>query len=368
MKTVSFFRIALIIAPFLFPPQWGGSGWGRLLAGNEDRSGQAGASELLINPWARSSGWAGANIAGVRGLEGMFLNVAGTAFTRKTELLFANTNYLKGSGININSFGFSQKVGESGVLGLGFMSMNFGDIDVTTTEMPEGGLGNYTISFMNIGLSYAKGFTDHIFGGMCVRAINQAIPDARAGGLALDAGIQYVAGKKENVKFGISLKNVGPKMQFSGDGLGFRIVDLNNNSSYTVNERSESFELPSQVNIGGAYDHYLGGDTANKTHRLTFAGAFVSNSFTKDEFRVGIEYGFKSFLMLRAGYGYEKGIGTDDDTKENYRSTAQKGLSAGFTIELPLSKEKGSTFGLDYSYRATRPFDGTHSIGIRMNL
>ncbi|MDD3744056.1 MAG: hypothetical protein PHX54_10580, partial [Lentimicrobiaceae bacterium] len=48
-------------------------------AGNKDRSGQAGASELLINPWARSSGWGGANVANVRGLEGLFNNVAGSA-------------------------------------------------------------------------------------------------------------------------------------------------------------------------------------------------------------------------------------------------------------------------------------------------
>ena len=337
-------------------------------AGNQDRSGQAGASELLINPWARSSGWAGANIAGVRGLEGQFLNVAGTAFTKKTEILFSHTNYLKGSGISINAFGFSQKVGESGVLALGLMSMNFGDIEKTTTEMPEGGLGDYTISFMNIGLSYAKGFTDHIFGGMCLRVINQAIPDARAGGIALDAGIQYVAGKENNAKFGIALKNVGPKMKFSGDGLSNPVTNTNNNESYSLDYASEEFELPSQVNIGGAYDFYLGGDTANKMHRVTPAVSFTSNSFTKDEFRFGLEYGFKSFLMLRAGYGYTKGIGNDDDTKENYRTSAQKPLSAGFTIELPLSKEKGSTFGLDYSYRATKPFDGTHSIGIRLNL
>ncbi|MBI4930646.1 MAG: PorV/PorQ family protein [Bacteroidetes bacterium] len=344
---------------------------GNVFAGNQDRSGQAGAPELLINPWARTSGWAGANIAGVRGLEGQFLNVAGTAFTKKTELLFARTNYLKGSDININAFGFSQKVGASGVLALSIAAMNFGDVEVTTTELPEGGLGTYSINFMNIGLSYAKGFTDHIFGGMCVRVINQQIPDARAGGMALDAGIQYVAGKSNNVHFGISLKNVGPKMQFTGDGLSFRTLIDNGTttgSSMTVDQRSESFELPSQVNIGGAYDYYVGGDTANKTHRVTLAGAFISNSFTKDEFRLGVEYGFKSFLMLRAGYGFEKGIGTDDDTKDNYRTTAQKGLSAGFTIELPLNKEKGSTFGLDYSYRATSPFDGTHSIGVRMNL
>ena len=160
-------------------------------------------------------------------------------------------------------------------------------------------------------------------------------------------------------------------MQFTGDGLGFRTLIDNgtvNGSSMTVTQRSESFELPSQVNIGGAYDYYVGGDTANKTHRITLAGTFTSNSFTKDEFRVGLEYGFKTFLMLRAGYGFEKGIGNEDATKESYRTTTQKGLSAGFTIELPLNKEKGSTFGLDYSYRATDPFDGTHSIGVRMNL
>src|SRR6185369_9258244 len=81
---------------------------GSVFAGNQDRAGQAGATELLINPWARSSGWGGANVAGVHGLDAQFLNVAGTAFTKKTELLFAHTNYLKGAGIGINSFGFSQ--------------------------------------------------------------------------------------------------------------------------------------------------------------------------------------------------------------------------------------------------------------------
>ena len=54
------------------------------LAGNKDRSGSAGASELLINPWARSSGWASAGMSSVKGLEATFVNVAGLAFTSKT--------------------------------------------------------------------------------------------------------------------------------------------------------------------------------------------------------------------------------------------------------------------------------------------
>ncbi|UPT67062.1 MAG: hypothetical protein M0D57_22075 [Sphingobacteriales bacterium JAD_PAG50586_3] len=60
-----------------------------MFAGNGDRAGQAGASQLLINPWARTSGWAGANTASVRGLEAMNFNVAGTAFTKKQSLFLA---------------------------------------------------------------------------------------------------------------------------------------------------------------------------------------------------------------------------------------------------------------------------------------
>ena len=110
-------------------------------AGNEQRAGQAGASELLINPWARSSGWGSCNVANVRGLEGMYNNIAGLAFIERTELIFSRTNWLMYNDNEavsyINSFGFSQKIGESGVLALGIMSMDFGDIEITTEELPD---------------------------------------------------------------------------------------------------------------------------------------------------------------------------------------------------------------------------------------
>ena len=38
-------------------------------AGNDKRRGTAGATELLINPWARSTGWGSAGVANVRGLD-----------------------------------------------------------------------------------------------------------------------------------------------------------------------------------------------------------------------------------------------------------------------------------------------------------
>lgn len=186
----AFLLTGLLILPF-----------STIKAGNKDRTGQAGASELLINPWARSSGWGGVNVACVNGLEGLFANVAGTAHTRHTELIFSHTQWLKGSEIDINTFGLTQKVGQAGVLGLGIMSMRFGDIPITTEDLPDGGIGNFSPNYMNINISYAKAFSSSIYGGINLKIISEVISDVSAQGIALDAGIQYVTGPKENIRF-----------------------------------------------------------------------------------------------------------------------------------------------------------------------
>lgn len=337
----------------------------QLVAGNPDRAGQAGATQLLINPWARSSGYGGSNVSSARGLEAMFINVAGTAFTKKTELLFSRTQWLKGTDININAFGLTQRVGETGAIGLTVMSINFGDIPITTVDQPEGGLGTFSPQFINIGVSYAKGFSDNIFGGITLKVITEKISNVSARGIALDAGIQYLAGKNDQLKFGITLKNVGPRMKYSGDGLSIKtpIPGNTQGATMTAEQRTAQFELPSLLSIGAGYDFYMKKDTAGtKTHRVTALGSFTSNSFSKDQYNIGLEYGWKNMLMVRAGYSYEKGIFNKDD-----RTTVFTGPSAGFTVEIPFGKNK-STFGLDYSYRATNPFNGTHSFGARINL
>jgi len=56
-------------------------------AGNDDRRGTAGASELLINPWARSAGWGSAGVACMRGLDAFYFNVAGLSFTDRKSVV-----------------------------------------------------------------------------------------------------------------------------------------------------------------------------------------------------------------------------------------------------------------------------------------
>lgn len=335
------------------------------MAGNKDRQGEAGASELLINPWARSSGWDGLNTACIHGVEALNLNVAGLAFTKKTELVFAHTNWLGGTGISFNTLGFSQTLGKSGgVLGLSIMSIDFGEIPITTTSAPEGGLGNFSPQFFNGALAYSKVFSNSIYGGFAVRVISESLADVGAIGVAFDAGIQYVTGPQSDptkVKFGIALRNVGAPMKYGGDGLTFRGESPGGNYSMTLEQRSKGFELPSLLNIGGSYDFKFGA-TGKPNHRLTVAANFTSHSFTQDQFGGGLEYAFKEMIMIRGGYNYQGGLSDPDK-----RVTALTGLSGGITFEMPVSSN-GAAIGIDYSYRTSNPFDGTHSIGIRMNL
>ncbi len=355
MKTLYKYLTVVLVAVIIFPlaqPSF---------AGNKDRSGQAGASELLINPWTRSSGWGSANMAKVKGLEAMWGNVAGTAFTTGTQIIFSHTQWLKGTGTTINAFGLTQKVGDAGALGLSVMSMGFGEIDITTPTSPEGGLGTFKPSLMNFAISYAKGFSNSIYGGIVIKVISESIADVNAVGVAIDAGIQYVTGANEQIAFGVALKNVGPQMKFSGDGLSLKTFLSGQETQFTMEQRSAAFEIPTQLCIGAAYDFLF-----PKEYRLTLAGNFTSNSFTKDQFALGLEFSLKDYLMLRSGYTYENGMFDNIETAEN--TNINKGLSAGISVSVPLNKEKGSYIGIDYSFRETISFNHTHSFGIILNF
>ena len=183
-------------------------------------------------------------------------------------------------------------------------------------------------------------------------------------GVSFDAGIQYVTGPQSDptkIKFGISLRNIGTPMKYGGDGLSFRGSAPQGTYQMTVEQRSQGYELPSLLNIGGAYDFKFG-NSGKKTHRLTVAANFCSHSFSQDQFGGGVEYSFKELVMLRAAYNYQGGLASSDT-----RVTALTGISAGVTFEVPL-KENGPTIGIDYSYRTSNPFGGSHALGIRLNL
>lgn len=346
------------------------------IAGNKERIGQAGASELLINPWARSAGWGSANSASANGIESFNMNISGLSGINKTELYYSNAILFNGSDISINSIALGQRVGESSVLGLGISYMSFGDIEITTNDNPDGGQGTFSPQFMNLTIAYARSFSNSIHGGGALRIITQSINDVGAQGVALDAGIRYITGEYDKVKFGISLRNVGPKMRYSGDGLSEVIT--RNDIEFTLNNRAESFEMPALLNIGASYDIYLmakpavEGEAADadelkvpSDYRLTLSGTFTSNSFRQDQMRAGVEFAYKKYIAVRGGLVYEASGFSDFGSG---RVSAYAGPCMGVSLMLPFKGKDESGVSLDYAYKFANPLGGTHMFGLRLSI
>lgn len=325
-------------------------------AGNPQRAGQAGAPELLINPWARSAGWGGVNVAGVTGVQSTFVNIAGIANTQGTEVSFTNTQWLVGAGIGINAAGFNQSVGENGVLAASFVSFDYGSWERTTVENPDGGIGSISPSTAIIGLGYAQKFTESIRGGVNLKIYTTSMVDMTVTSASVDAGVQYVTGARDQMKFGITLRNIGPSAQYEGEGQSITLVVPQGGYAQEFNERSQSFELPATLSIGGSYDFEF------SQQRLTIAAAFQSNSFEKDLYTAGVEYSFKEIAMLRAGYTFF------DNRDYAVNTTVFSGFNAGVSFDIPMSKDNDNTFQLDYSFRSTSFFSGVHSIGVSILL
>ncbi len=326
-----------------------------VMAGNPDRQGEAGASELLLNPWARSAGVHSMSTASVSGIEAMRINVAGLGRMNSGEFMVANTRLYEGSTLGMNTIGFATKVGESSAFGVTLTSMDFGDIDITTVDQPGGTGGTYSPSFFQIGLGYAYTYENKISVGMLVRGISESLPSASAFGIALDAGVQYVSGAKDNFKLGISLRNTGSSMEFGGEGLSFQTnaeADNGNPYNLTVNSRAEDFELPSMLNIGLSYDFYIG-----EENFIRAIGNFTSNAFSTDQLGVGAEFYFRDLVILRGGYKQ------DLDITEGQRNI-YTGAAAGVSFMIPTKKDSERKFIIDYAYRTTDPFNGTHSLSL----
>ncbi len=338
-------------------------------AGNPDRSGEAGAAELLMNGWGRSTGLWSMNTADVQGIESERINPAGMAFTEKTEIAAAYTLWLQGSGVGVAHFGIAQNVKDN-VIALSIQALNLGSIEKTTTAAPEGGIGTYSPAFINIGLTYARKFSNSISGGVTFRLIDEGLNNMNAVGFCIDGGLQYVTGPKDNIHFGVSLRNIGTPMKFSGDALATS-VDIVSSTTYTLQEESSvnKFELPTQLNIGAAYDFWMGVKKEVKPkvfkqdYRLTAIANFTSNAFGYDYYGVGLEWGWKEIFMLRAAWRFEKGQFSADT-----RLDAYTGLAAGASVDIPFKKGGGPRMSIDYSYRASSPFQGTHSFGLRFKL
>ncbi|OAV45569.1 PorV/PorQ family protein [Lewinella sp. 4G2] len=335
-----------------------------LFAGNPDRQGEAGAAQLLMNPWAPSAGLHSLNTSNVFGVEAMRINPAGVSRGTGTNVMVGYANYLQGTDISMQAIGVSSQLKGGGAIGFSIHSLDFGDIPITTTASPDGTGADLNLSYLNVGLTYSYTFEEAVSVGVTFRGVSEGTSDVNAFGFAIDAGVQYVTGENDEFKFGVSLRNVGSRMSYAGQGLAIATDTPNpgRDDDLTIDIRAATFEMPSILNIGASYD-LLTKNEALADHRVTVMGNFTANSFSRDQLGAGVEYAYREQFIGRLGYR------SDFETDELTESPLYNGLSAGASIRVPFSKaDRSKNISFDYAWRATRIYNGTHNIGISLAI
>ncbi len=336
-------------------------------AGNPDRQGEAGAAQLLMNPWAPSAGLHSLGTSYVTGVEAMRLNPAGVSRFAGTQVMVGYANYLQGADLSMQAIGVTSRAGERGAIGFSVMSLDFGDIGITTTDQPEGTGALLNLSFINVGLTYSHQFDNKVSVGLTLRGVSESTSDVSSFGFAIDAGVQYVTGEKDAFKFGLSLRNVGSRMTYGGQALSTEAQNPDPSADYnlTLQQRPAGFEMPSVLNIGASYDFL----TALEDHRVTVVGNFTANSFSRDEVGGGFEYAFREQFLARAGYRTNLDPGTSAEGTTADQAPLYDGISAGASVRVPFRRgDPSRSFSVDYAYRSTRIYGGTHNIGLSLSF
>jgi opacity protein-like surface antigen len=321
-----------------------------LIAGDLDRLGTTSGTQLIIPVGARSLAMGGGPIGNIAGAEAIFWNPAGIPLTGKSEVLFNYMRYI--ADIDVNYLALVFNGGSIGAFGLHIKSLSFGDIVETTEALPDGTGNTYSPTFIITGLTYSRLLTDRITAGVTGKVLYESIMETSASALALDFGVQYAF--NNNLSVGVTMKNVGSKMQYRGRNLERQYEQPSSNlisdDGYFEGIPLTS-DIPSTFSIGATYVREIGEENS-----VLLNGTFTNNNTFSDVLFGGIEYTFKNLFFLRGGYSYQA---------QNSRNSVF-GISAGAGIKYPVGS---FDFTLDYAFRQiTDYFNNSNIFTVKIGL
>ena len=315
----------------------------------DERAGTAGASFLLVPTTARTTSLGNGLTGGVRslsGVEALQSNPAALMGNSGTEALFSYNNYV--ADVGVNYFGVAQSFGTSNIA-LTVTSWDFGQLFETSAEFSDTSELTFDASAVVVGASYARAFTDRISAGVTVKAVNETIDNINGSAVAFDAGMTYTVGES-GLQFGVSLRNFGTKMSYSGNGLSQSVQFDPNGGTFPVALEADSYELPSLLNFGATYSREFAGDVT-----ASVLGNFRSNAYDQAEFAGGLELGYADLVYARGGVN----VLPEQDRNEFAL------WSVGAGVNVPVSN---SSLSVDYAYRSMGDLGETNLITAKIGF
>jgi hypothetical protein len=324
-------------------------------AGDVNRAGTAGAQELLIPVGARDLALGGSSVASTNGVEAIYWNPAGLAKTNGVETMFSHLSYFADIGVVYGAVGIN--AGDFGNLGISLKSINFGNIPVTTEDLPDGTGQTYSPIYLTTGVTYARMLSDRISVGATINIINESIMSTSATAMGVDVGVRYDGIGIPELKLAVVLKNIGTNITFGGSGLyrsGATTSDLRGTQTYSL--VAASAELPSQMEIGLAYDYKI-----DENLGVSVFSDFENNNYSSDVWKLGAEFSFENLFFLRGGYTFAPNDPVDATGSASYLYDYT--LGAGINYDLG-----GVNVTLDYAFRHLVRMTSNNVISIKVGF
>ena len=185
---------------------------------------EAGSIFLLISPSARAAGMGEAHVAVADDAYASFWNPAGLAFLEGSELAFMHVNWLPNLADDMyyDFFAFRRYFPNIGALGGHIIYLGLGE-QIRMGETADDYLGTFSSYMVATSISYSTLLTEKSSIGINAKISYQHLADIGAGaekgkGSSTDFGFDIGYLKQEfitqNLKMGLTIKNIGPKVSF----------------------------------------------------------------------------------------------------------------------------------------------------------
>ncbi len=215
------------------------------------------------------------------------------------------------AGIHVGALSYAYVNPKIGTFSVNAKYVNFGEMEVTTVEDPNGTGSMLQMTNYAVGLTYGKYLTDKVSFGLTAKLVNEKYGANGYTTVAWDVGLMYRASFR-NLKIGMSILNFSNKVQYSGT-----YIDYSYSNSYLTGTEIpfESWSLPITFRFGAVMDIYNSG-----INKVIAAVDMVHPNDNVEQYNIGVEYAYDAKMFFRIGYkltAYEGGFSTGVGLKWN---------------------------------------------------
>ena len=317
---------------------------------NVSKRGTTAAQFLKVSQGARGTAMGSAFVAVSDDASSMFWNVAGIARQNNNSVIFDHTQWI--ADLSYNFIAGTINLGDYGTIGMSFIGSNYGEMNVTTVDEPDGTGSVFAVSDVAFSLGWAINLTQEFSIGFNPKVIQQSIWNTSGTAFAIDMGVLYDT-PFDGLTIGMSITNLGTKLQLTGtSNVIFYDQDdetTGNNDRIPGEYSTGNWSLPLTYVLGFSYDVFK-----SDMHQFIIDIDARHPNDNYESVNIGGEYIFNDVIALRGGY---KTLFLND-SQETFA------LGAGFKQKLL----GNIAFHIDYAYQDFGILNSIHKVSVGIDF